>query len=95
MCWHLELFEVTLPAVVPGASPEPLLEIVTNTAVTSAVIKRCCLRLTHLTENGSLDKRFLPPGYSWLARCSGASRGMQGIAKAQLMIGESQGSALN
>lgn len=39
-CWHLVLFEVTLPAVVLGTFPELLLEIVTSTAVTSAVIKQ-------------------------------------------------------
>lgn len=47
-----------------------LWEMVTNTAVTCAVIEQAkfCFRLTHLTEVRSLDKRSLPPGYSWLAR---------------------------
>lgn len=39
-CWHPGLFEVTLPAAVLGTFPELLLEIVTSTAVTSAVIKQ-------------------------------------------------------
>lgn len=64
------LFEITLPAVVPVSFSELLLEIVTKTAVTCAVIKqvKCWFRLTHLTEDGSLDKRSLPLGCSWLAR---------------------------
>lgn len=41
--WHLDLFEVTLPAVLLGTFPELLLEIVTNTAVTSAVIRQAAL----------------------------------------------------
>ena len=76
-CWHLLVFEVTLPAVTPVAFSELLSESVTNTAVTRAVIKqaKCCFRLTRLTEGERLDKRvqnvkadLLPLRYAWWAR---------------------------
>lgn len=75
-CWHLLVFEVTLPAGTPVAFSELLLKHVTNTAVTHAMIKqaKCCFRLTRLTEVEGLDKRVqnvkadAPLRHAWLAR---------------------------
>ena len=75
-CWHLLVFEVILPAVMPVAFSELLSEGVTSTALTRAVIKQatCCFRLTHLTEVERLDERvqnakadLLPLSYAWSA----------------------------
>lgn len=87
-CWHLLVFEVTLPAVVPVAFSELLSESVANTAVACAVSKqgKCCFRLTPVVEVEGLHKRvqdvragLLALRHAWLAReMSSQQRGHEG-----------------